>query len=205
VPGRPVTPSDSGGASSDSSATVSEPEATVSEPEATVSDPEAAPSEARPTLFGPRLFAGAVMILAAVVLVEAFRIPEARGFRVLGPRAFPLIVAVGLLVLGVAFLLRTTLVPDQELAAKAGQEEAATHWPTVGLAAAGLVAYAYTLEPLGFIVATSAFVPVEARILGSRHPLRDGAVGVAVAVAMYFGFDRFLGVRLPDGVLAPLL
>jgi putative tricarboxylic transport membrane protein len=146
-----------------------------------------------------------LLLLAAVVLVESFRIREGAGFQVLGPRAFPLATGVGLLVLGVLLLLRTTLRPDEELAKQAGEEEAAAHWPTVGLALAGLIGYAIALEPLGYVVATSAFVPVEARILGSRHPLRDVIVAVPVATAIFFFFTEFLGVGLPEGLLDPLL
>jgi putative tricarboxylic transport membrane protein len=38
-------------------------------------------------------------------------------------------------------------------------------------------------------------------VLGSRHLLRDVIVGVGVAVVVYLSFTRFLGVRLPPGVL----
>jgi putative tricarboxylic transport membrane protein len=162
-------------------------------------------SEARPSLVGPRIFAGALLLLAAIVLIEAFQIREAGGFQALGPRAFPLAIGVGLLVLGMFLLLRTTLRPDEELAKQAGEEEAAAHWPTVGLALAGLVLYALALDPLGYIVATAAFVPVEARVLGSRHPIRDLIVAAPVAAAIFFFFTEFLGVRLPEGLLDPLL
>jgi putative tricarboxylic transport membrane protein len=160
---------------------------------------------ARPSLVGPRIFAGVLVLLAGVVLVEAFRVRQSRGFQVLGPRAFPVAVGVGLLVLGVLLVLRTTLRPDEELALKAGEEEAATHWPTVGLALAGLLAYALALDPLGYIVATGAFVPVEARIMGSRRPVRDLLVALPVATAIFFFFTEFLGVRLPAGLLDPVL
>jgi putative tricarboxylic transport membrane protein len=139
------------------------------------------------------------------VLVEAFRIREGTGFQALGPRAFPLAIGAGLLILGVLLLLRTTLVPDGDLAQQAGEEEAATHWATVGLALAALLGYALSLGPLGYIVATAAFVPIEARILGSRHALRDLIAATGVGTAVFFGFTRFLGVRLPEGLLDPLL
>jgi putative tricarboxylic transport membrane protein len=167
--------------------------------------PEGSGGAARLSLVGPRIFAGALLLLAAVVLVETFRIREGTGFQVLGPRAFPLAIGIALLVLGLLLLLRTTLRPDLELARQAGEEEAATHWPTVGLALAALVGYALALEPLGYIVATGAFVPVEARIMGSRHPVRDLLVAVPVAAALFFFFTEVLGVRLPEGLLDPLL
>jgi putative tricarboxylic transport membrane protein len=160
---------------------------------------------ARPSLLGPRIFSGALLLLGAVVVVESFRIRQAAGFQALGPRAFPLAIGVGLVALGVLMVVRTTVRPDHELAEQAGQEEAAAHWPTVGLALAALVGYAFTLQPLGYIVATAAFVPVGARVLGSRHPVRDLVVAAAVGTAIFLFFTEFLGVRLPEGLLDPLL
>jgi putative tricarboxylic transport membrane protein len=166
---------------------------------------ERPPGAAPPSLVGPRIFAAALILLAGVVLIEAFRIRQSRGFQVLGPRAFPVAIGIGLLVLGGLLLLRTTAWADDELAGKAGEEEAVTHWPTVGLAMAALIGYALALDPLGYILATGAFVPIEARIMGSRHPFRDVIVALPVATAIFFFFTEFLGVRLPEGLLDSLL
>jgi putative tricarboxylic transport membrane protein len=118
-------------------------------------------------------------------------------------------------VLGVAAAIRTTLLPDRDLAARAAEQEAVTHWPTIGLLAVLLVVYAAALNGadigpielpgLGYIVATALFLPVAARVLGSRHVLRDLVIGILIAVVVYFGFTEFLGVRLPAGILEPLL
>jgi putative tricarboxylic transport membrane protein len=109
------------------------------------------------------------------------------------------------LVLSVLFLLRTTLFPDTDLAEQAAVEEAATHWPTVGLAALLLVVYVYALRPLGYVVATGLFVAIGASILRWRAQavvlVRDLLIGLALASVIYFSFTRFLGVRLPAGLL----
>jgi putative tricarboxylic transport membrane protein len=145
--------------------------------------------------------AGALLALALLVLYATFQIRQPGGYSVVGPVFFPRLVALGLLALGILFLLRTTIRPDTDLADLAAAEEAVTHWPTVGLTALALVAYAFALGALGYVVATSLFFAVMARILGSRRPLRDLFIGVAVSSVVYFGFTRLLGVRLPAGLL----
>ncbi len=166
-------------------------------------------------LFGPRLVAIALLALAAVLIISAFGIAAGGGYSVIGPATIPLVVAIVLLILAAIFALRTTILPDSDLAVAAADEEAATHWPTVGLIAIALVAYALALDGftlgtlempgLGYIIATGLFLPVVARILGSRSPVRDVTVGFAIAIVVYISFTEFLGVRLPAGLLGPLL
>jgi putative tricarboxylic transport membrane protein len=89
--------------------------------------------------------------------------------------------------------------------ATAEEEDRATHWPTPGLMLVLLVVYAVALRPVGYMLSTALFVPVSARLLGSRRPRRDVVVGLALAVVLYVGFTSFLGVRLPAGLLDPIL
>ena len=167
------------------------------------------------SLLGPRLVAVAILAFAALLIVSAFAIAQGGGYTIIGPTTIPLVVATGLLVLGAIFAVRTTVLPDTELAELAADEERVTHWPTVGLAALALVGYALALDGfalgpvdvpgLGYIVATGLFLPLTARILGSRSPIRDVIVGFGIGIVVYFGFTEFLGVRLPAGILGPLL
>lgn len=164
------------------------------------------PEERRRSWLGPRLVAIVVLGIGVVALSQAFAIREGAGYSVVGPRFFPIVVALGLLLWGVAFLVRTTpLAPDEDLAAQAAAEEAATHWATVLMIMAVLVLYVFTLGPLGYPVATALFFPVGARMMGSRHFRRDLITGILLGLVIYLVFTRFLGVRLPAGVLAGIL
>lgn len=172
-------------------------------------------AERRPAFLGPRLVAAALIGFAAVLIVSATGIARGGGYSVVGPATFPLAAAIGLLVLGAVFALRTSVAPDMDLGTRAADEEAVTHWPTLGLALAALIVYALALDGfdigplevpgLGYIVATTLFLPLTARILGSRAPVRDVVVGLGIALLVYFSFTELLGVRLPDGILAPVL
>jgi putative tricarboxylic transport membrane protein len=127
------------------------------------------------------------------------------GYTVVGSGFFPWTVATGLILLGSLFVLRATVFPDRGLADHVADESRETHWPTVALTAMALLAYAFALGPLGYIVATAAFIPAVARILGSRRTARDLLLGIALSVAIYVVFTRLLEVRLPGGVLGRLL
>ena len=76
------------------------------------SGPQTAP---RLNFLGPRIFAGAILGFALFVLYGTTRISGAGGYSPDGPKFFPLIVGVGLLVFGVLFLLSTTLRRDRYL------------------------------------------------------------------------------------------
>jgi putative tricarboxylic transport membrane protein len=158
---------------------------------------------------GPRLLALAFLALGLIVLYGAFQIRQGGGYSAVGPRVFPLAVAAGMLALSVAFLLRTTLLPDRDLGERAAEEESATYWPTVALILAVLVLYVLALGVVGYVVATVLFFTAAAWILGSRggrrSALRDLLIGVLLGLVIYIGFTRFLGVRLPAGILDFLL
>jgi putative tricarboxylic transport membrane protein len=108
-----------------------------------------------------------VLALGVAALVATFAISERHGFSVSGPRFVPLIVSIGLIVLSIAFLIRTTVAPDEQLARDAAAE-AAIHWPTPGLLLALLAAYALLLDPLGYVLATVLFLSLAALPLGAH-------------------------------------
>jgi putative tricarboxylic transport membrane protein len=156
-------------------------------------------------LRGPRLFALALLALGLLALVGALQIHQGGGYSAVGPRVFPLAVAAGLLALSLIFLLRTTVLPDTDLAERAAAEEAVTHWWTVGMLAAALVLYVFALGTLGYVVATALFYAAGAWILGSRAgragTARSLFIGLVLGAVIYVAFTRLLGVRLPAGVL----
>ena len=124
----------------------------------------------RRSFAGPRL-AGLILLAASVaILLAVFAIPGRGGYSTSGPRFVPLIVAVGLIALSAAFLARTFVRPDMELAERSAEEDAATHWATPALLVVAMVAYAQLLEPLGYILATTAFFAPVARRARQPQP-----------------------------------
>ena len=155
----------------------------------------------QPSYLSLRVVAVVLLATGLVLTYQTFQIREGGGYSVVGPRFFPSIVSIGLLILGTIFLLRTTLWPDTSLAEQATTEERLTHWPSVLWTCSTLIIYPFAMDSIGYVAATAIFFPVVTRILGSRQPWRDVIVGVSIAVIIYICFTRFLGVRLPPGIL----
>ena len=149
---------------------------------------------------GTRIMGLALLALGVVALVATTRIPSVRdGWAVSGPRFVPLVASVMLIVLSIAFLVRTVVRPDIELARFAAAEAAKTHWPTPGLVMAALLGYVAVLVPAGYALATALFFIATARVLGSARPLRDAPWAIVLGVVVSYAFTRWLGVRLPVG------
>jgi putative tricarboxylic transport membrane protein len=156
-------------------------------------------------LLEARLAAAGVIGLGLLALIGASQVGAGAGYVAVGPWVMPAVIGVGLVALGGLLLLRATVRPDLDLARHVAAEAAQTDWRTTGLSLAALVGYALTLGPLGYVLATTWFIPIVARILGSSRPGRDVVVGLVIGIVVYVAFTQFLGVRLPAGLLDPVL
>jgi len=160
----------------------------------------------RRSFLGLRLAAIFLLGVGVIALTQSFQIRQGVGYVVVGPRLFPVIISTGLFIFTLLFLIRTTpLWADTDLAEESAVEEAATHWVTVFLVIFALIVYAVTLGPLGYPLSTALFFPAVSRIMGSRKLVRDTLVGMGLGLVIYIGFTRFLGVRLPAGLLRGIL
>ncbi|SMX88597.1 putative tricarboxylic transport membrane protein [Brevibacterium sp. Mu109] len=170
------------------------------------------------------LIAGAgVAIIGAVYLADTFRIQPTND--PVGPDTLPTIVAVALMVLGV-FIAATAFraKPENDVGASmlaaAGNRAEVSSQPS-GAADAetdevveppvrvsrlfvylGLfAAYAVLLIPLGFIVATTAFLLALTSIYNRSAWVRNILYSVLFSVIIYFAFKEGLGVFLPAGLI----
>jgi putative tricarboxylic transport membrane protein len=112
------------------------------------------------------------------------------GFLVdpVGPRAFPLLLA-GVMALA-ALLLGVR--PTGERPAWPSRPA----WLRAGILCVSLVAYGYLLEPLGYLVATTAVMVVLGALFGGP-PARNALAALCVVVLLYFLFSSLLGLYLP--------
>jgi putative tricarboxylic transport membrane protein len=112
----------------------------------------------------------------------------------LGPAVFPIVLAIPLGLFSIYLIIH----PDREPA-----------WPRGPalvkqiLAIVAFVAYAYLLEPLGFVLSTFLAVVVLGWLLGAK-PHQAAAAGVGIAVVLFLLFDSLLGLPLPPGLLGLL-
>jgi putative tricarboxylic transport membrane protein len=148
-----------------------------------------------------------VLALGSFALYTALRLPSAGGYSGIGPNAIPIAVAGGLTVLGVWLLIeaitggwraRTTDDPIE-------RGEHTFHAPAFAWVTAGLFAQMALMHSAGFVVAAAVLFAAVARGFGSTRPVRDAAIGLVLALAVFLFFVKFLNVGLPAGWLTPVL
>ena len=153
--------------------------------------------------WGELFLAAGVLLVAATVLIETQEISVRQGV-VVSPRIFPQIVGIGLLICGIWYAIDIIRAPNLDLGGEDDEDvdpNAPTDWSVLGIIAVALIAYAILMEPAGFVIASAILFMISAFAMGSRKPLRDIPVAVALGLGIFMLFDGWLGVRLPDGLL----
>ncbi len=118
-----------------------------------------------------------------------------------GPTIFPYIAVTGLVCLSLLLILKAVTGGWQD----AEEKEVALDWRAFCFVVAGLLANVSLIDVLGFSAASTAMFVLITYGFGSRSPLRDAAIGLAVALTAYFGFAKLLGVNIGAGVIENLL
>ncbi len=139
---------------------------------------------------------GVVCILAAACMAwSAQSYAAAFSYEPLGPRAFPLLLAVLLAAGGAWLVFKPSPAADQYVSVP---------FKRVGVCLVAVFLYALCFEHLGFPLATALMtIPLGLAFGGTL--LKSALTGVVLGVSLFFLFDRLLDVVLPAGLLAPWL
>jgi putative tricarboxylic transport membrane protein len=148
-----------------------------------------------------------VVALGAVAAWQTTQIPTSL-YAAVGPRAFAWVASVMMLVMG-GFLVVDAL--------RGGWSHATDDFGEVdwrgGLWMVGALAANATLIDLdipgvgtvGFIIASTVLFTLTARAFNSTRLARDAAIGFALTVLAYVGFDRVLGYKIGTGIIERLI
>ena len=139
-------------------------------------------------------------LLGGVIGFDAVTMRVPPTYAKVGPHIFPIVVAAGLLVTGL-LIAYTAIVPSRDDAGRRGEMRRQTGGQSPS-SPQRLVLNALLLKTLGFIITALGLFVIVAFALGSRHYLRDVAIGAVLALVTYFGFTRGLGLQLPSGIFA---
>ncbi|MGP4054270.1 tripartite tricarboxylate transporter TctB family protein [Mycobacterium sp. 4D054] len=153
------------------------------------------------------------VVCAVMVAVGAFLIYDALSIPggyaevdPVGPRLFPIVIGVGLLVMAVVLAIAIPRGLTGE--AEAGEDidpDMPSDWRTVGLLVGLFVMLIVLVEPLGWAIAGALFFAGCATVLGSRHYVRNVVIGAVLAVGSFYAFYSGLGIPLPAGILDGIL
>jgi putative tricarboxylic transport membrane protein len=133
------------------------------------------------------------VLLAIPVAVASWRF-DIGSVRLPGPGFWPFLIAVSMLGLGAALVLRPAPAP-------AGAAEAPSRWRNFWIGMGTLVFYVLALEPVGYLLTTLLVLLVQFRFVEER-PWRGSLVTAVVAAAVSLVlFRTLLKVPLPLGIL----
>lgn len=148
------------------------------------------------TRFSDRLIALFLFLTAVGLFIVSASFPDPGQDADPGTAALPRIISVGLAVLAVLLFIRaepTLIAPPREARFRSGAMVLAT------------IAYALLLSPLGFVLATVAFMVAALYLMGVRKPIPLVAMPIALALLVYVLFTAALSVYLPQGLLEGII
>ncbi|GGJ27414.1 tripartite tricarboxylate transporter TctB family protein [Neoroseomonas lacus] len=127
-------------------------------------------------------------------------IPVTPVYAVVGPKLVPAVVAGALVVLGLLLsvvAMRGGWSRDLSEVVDSGP----ANIRALGWLGGGMVLNLVLIEPLGFSIGAAVQFVCTARAFGSRAPLRDAVIALAVSLGAFFLFVEALGVNIGAGVL----
>ena len=147
-----------------------------------------------------------LVLVGGYVVLDATTLDKGFSDQPVQPYAFPYVVGTVLLLLGVALAVATARGNRPE--SEEGEDvdlSSPGDWRTVGLLAVVFVADILLIDRLGWAITGALLFACSAWVLGSRHYVRDVAVGVALSVGTWYGFYVGLGIPIPAGILDGVL
>lgn len=175
--------------------------------------PTGGPPAVRPGVdLGGLVIPVVLAVIGTFLLVGNLTMDVAGEGGLFGPRAFPWIVLV--LCYAVAALMAVEVLrpkpvtvssdPGDEADSILDHEDIDTgksNWRSVAIVVGGVLLFAVTLEPLGWLIAGTALFAVVAFGLGARSPLGSLLGGLGMTAAIQVLFSGFLGIHIPPGIL----
>jgi putative tricarboxylic transport membrane protein len=155
---------------------------------------------------GELAFAGSLLILGVVVLIDTFNmlVPPASG--TIGPQIFPYLVSGFLILVSLGIIV-------QILRGNIGQPEGTefgetidkTDFKTLAIVGCSMATYPLLIERAGFIPASTFVFFGVSFAFGARNILKNLFVSLLFSTIVFFSFTRGLNVNLPSRVIEEIL
>lgn len=149
-----------------------------------------------------RIILVCTLLLAGVYFWATAQIPSLELGDPLGPKAFPRMLGVGLLI--AAAMLLAEILRARKKEKSAGDTEVLRwekqHWIVVAVAA-WTALYVVLFEPLGYMLATLIFLLGLTGYFNRGRHLMNGLTCVLFVIISYASFTKILGVTLARGII----
>lgn len=151
---------------------------------------------------GGLLLALGIIALGIFFLKGVFDIRILPSYARVGPRFFPLVVSIGLLICGAFLAVQAWLgqapEPQEEENVDLDAPISLSSMIILGLA---LFLYILLLERLGFILSSALLFVGSTLAFGDRQYLKNSLWGLGIAFFIYFMITRLLNLNLPEGLI----
>ena len=151
-----------------------------------------------------RIIFGCMLVLAAVYFWATAQIPTLDLGDPLGPKAFPRLLGLGLLVAAAMLLVEMLRKRRQRPEPSATTTDAGAlrqHYGVVAAVAGWTALYIVLFEPLGYVFASCIYLLVLMVYFNRGRWTMNVLTAVLFSVGSYLAFTRLLGVTLAPGVL----
>ena len=146
---------------------------------------------------------GLVSLVIGVVYFFATRnLPESAVADPIGPKAFPTMVAVGMIAVGLLLVLKRERVTPKNKAVLFDLTTEKDLMKDIGFTCAAGLIYGLILEPVGYLISTLLFMNAMMFVTNGRRIVYNLSVGLVFSLTTYGLFFYVLDVSLPRGILA---
>ncbi|HZG73319.1 MAG TPA: tripartite tricarboxylate transporter TctB family protein [Chondromyces sp.] len=133
------------------------------------------------------------LIVGIWFLVNALFLPGSQNSVDVGPAAFPILSAVGIILASVFYMIREI----GKRKAESGEKIIINDRNKVLISMGLLVLYALVMQLAGYYIASAIFVPVFLFVTGVRSLLKVVPVSIGFILFVYVAFDVLLEIPLP--------
>jgi putative tricarboxylic transport membrane protein len=134
-----------------------------------------------------RIFGLAVLGVAFAYIASALQIQTSFLSDPVGPKTFPIMIGIVAVISGLSLVLRPDRDPDWPPARAFG---------ALAIAVCVLIAYAYALKPLGFLLPTAIAAGVLSYQISPRaRPAATTGIGLSLGLFLLFKFALGLGLQ----------
>ena len=151
---------------------------------------------------GELAFAGSLLLLGAIVLIDTKNMLVPPGSGSVGPQVFPTII--GIFIISVALILIIEVLRGnygQPEGTEFGEIKGKTDWKTLGTVSASILTYPFLIERAGFVIASTVVFFGVGFAYGAKRFLRNFLIALVFSLVVYITFTHFLNVNLPAGIL----
>jgi putative tricarboxylic transport membrane protein len=155
---------------------------------------------------GELAFAGSLLLLGVIVLVDTKNMVVPPGSGSVGPQVFPTII--GIFIMAVALFLIVDILRGnygQPEGTEFGEIESKTDFKTLGMVSASILTYPFLIERAGFVIASTVVFFGVGFAYGARQLIRNLIISLTFALIVYVTFTKGLSVELPAGLLKGIL